>query len=168
MQSPKLKQKAWNNSSTSTWKGTHSKRGSYTWSAVNAKVFIACVASTEGKRKMGERGGRGEKNGRGRLGRREGSACNQSPHNSMFLRSKAGRNMSIGRDMSREAVSYSLAVRLASACLKITILVKTLVHPLEYASAHFPSLLRILPLPIFSPSPSPHLSPSLCACYSGY
>ena len=46
--------------------------------------------------------------------RRERNACNQSPHNSMYLRSKSGRKMLIGRDMPREAVSYSLAVRLAT------------------------------------------------------
>ena len=46
--------------------------------------------------------------------RRERNACNQSPHNSMYLRSKSGRKMLIGRDMPREAVSYSLAVRLAN------------------------------------------------------
>ena len=50
---------------------------------------------------------------------RERSASNQSPHNFMFLRSKSGRKMLVGRDMSRAAVSYSLAVRLASACFKI-------------------------------------------------
>ena len=40
--------------------------------------------------------------------------------------------MLIGRDMSREAESYSLAVRLASVCFKITIL--GLVCLLEYAT----------------------------------
>ena len=68
---------------------------------------------------------------------RKWSACNQSPHNSTFLHSNSVRQMLIGRDMSRAAVSYSLAVRLASACLKITILelvfLKTLVCSLEYA-----------------------------------
>ena len=53
---------------------------------------------------------------------RKRSACNQSPHNSMFLHSKSGCKMLIGQDMSHEVVSYSLAVRLASACFKITIL----------------------------------------------
>ena len=37
----------------------------------------------------------------------------------MFLRSKFGRKKFIGRDMSREAESYSLPVRLASACFKL-------------------------------------------------
>ena len=36
----------------------------------------------------------------------------------MFLRSKSGRELLIGRDISPEAVSYSLAVILASACFK--------------------------------------------------
>ena len=82
----------------------------------------------------GRRGGGGEKNGRKSLGRREGSACNQSLHtcNSMLLRSKSGYKMLIGHDMSYEAVSYILAVRLSSVCFKITI-IKTLVCQLEYA-----------------------------------
>ena len=68
---------------------------------------------------------------------RKGSFYNQSPHNSMFLHSKSGRKMLIGREMSRAAVSYSLAVRFAKACFKIAILelafFKTLVCSLEYA-----------------------------------
>ena len=43
--------------------------------------------------------------------------------------------MLIGQDMSYEAESYSLAVRLLSACLKITVL--ELVRSLEYATNSF-------------------------------
>ena len=50
---------------------------------------------------------------------RKRSTCNQSPHNSMFLCSKSGCKMLIGQDMSCEAVSYGLVVRLTSACFKI-------------------------------------------------
>ena len=66
----------------------------------------------------GWRGGRGRENWKRGTGeeRRKRSTCNKSPHNSMFLCSKSGCKMLIGRDMSREAESYSLAVRLASVC----------------------------------------------------
>ena len=70
---------------------------------------LACEASAKGKGK-----GVGNKNGGGGQGRKEGrggSACNQSPQR---------RKMLIGRDMSRKAANYSLAVRLASVCFKIT------------------------------------------------
>ena len=43
--------------------------------------------------------------------RRERSACNKSPHNSMFLRSKSGRKMLIGRDMSRKVWQLDSQVR---------------------------------------------------------
>ena len=62
----------------------------------------------------------GEKNrkrgdwGKGKL--RERSTYSQNPHNSMFLRSKSGCKMLIGRDMSRGTVRCSLAVKLASVC----------------------------------------------------
>ena len=48
--------------------------------------------------------------------------------------------MLIGRDVSRDAESYSLAVRLASVCFKITIL--ELVHLLEYATTSLICKLR--------------------------
>ena len=50
----------------------------------------------------------------------------------------------IGRDMSREAESYSLAVRLVSACFKITLTCyfKTLVRSLEYATTSLICKLR--------------------------
>ena len=84
---------------------------------------------------MGGGGGKEKwKRGTGRE-RRERSACNKNPHNSMFLRSKSGCKMLIGQDMSYEAESYSLAVRLLSACLKITVL--ELVRSLEYATNSF-------------------------------
>ena len=82
-----------------------------------------------GKRKKTEDGGRGGGKGRKRL-----------PQSiTPTISSKSGRKMIIGMGMSREAVSYSLAVRLAS---KITILLqfvsncflKILVRPLEYES----------------------------------
>ena len=81
-------------------------------------VNLTCVASAKGKGKGG--GGGRKKEEKDWEERREGSACNKSPQNSMYLRSKSGRKMLIGRDISRDAESYGLAVRLASACFKIT------------------------------------------------
>ena len=78
-----------------------------------------------GRRREKRKRGTGEE-------RRERNACNKSPHNSMFLCSKSGGKMLIGQDMSCKAESYSLAVRLANACFKITIL--ELVCSLEYAT----------------------------------
>ena len=75
------------------------------------------------KREGGREGGWGwEKNGRGRLGRREGKGrLTTKAHilNSMFLYSRSGCKMLIGRDMSRAAVSYSLVVRLPSLLLSL-------------------------------------------------
>ena len=53
------------------------------------------------------------------MGKREAKGkehLQPNPHNSMFLRSKSGCKMLIGRDMSRGTVRCSLAVKLASAC----------------------------------------------------
>ena len=58
----------------------------------------------------------------------------------MYLRSKSGHKMLIDWDVSRDAKSYSLAVRLASACFKITIL--ELVCSLEYATTSLICKLR--------------------------
>ena len=67
-------------------------------------------------------------------GAKEREHLQPKPANSIFLCSKSGCKMLIGRDMSRESVNYSWAVRLASAYFNmITIAFKTLVHPLEYA-----------------------------------
>ena len=74
---------------------------------------LAYVASAKGKGKGGG-GVRGViekwKRGTGEE-RRERDACNKSPHNSMFLRSKSGRKMLIGRDMSREVWQLDSQVR---------------------------------------------------------
>ena len=48
--------------------------------------------------------------------------------------------MLIGRDVSRDVESYSLAVRLPIACFKITIL--EVVHSLEYATTSLICKLR--------------------------
>ena len=87
-----------------------------------AQTSLCSKCKKEGERGRG--GGRRREKRKRESGEegRERSAYNQSPHNSMFLCSKSGRKMLIGRDMSREAVSYSLTVRLASACFKSTIL----------------------------------------------
>ena len=72
---------------------------------------LACVASAKGKGKGG--GGRKMEGDWG--GAKEREHLQPKPANSIFLCSKSGCKMLIGRDMSRESVNYSLAVRLASA-----------------------------------------------------
>ena len=67
-------------------------------------------------KREGEGGGGGRKMEEGDWGgAKEREHLQPKPANSIFLCSKSGCKMLIGRDMSRESVNYSLAVRLASA-----------------------------------------------------